>query len=106
LLSSLCESQIFCTLSTTRLNHGAAVAITTTVVLTVLVAVCTAVTVTVAVFVNEMVVELVTIEVAGADGLVMKQLHAELMRVAGTVARYVGVTPVYSRFALAGPEVH
>jgi len=56
-------------------------------VLTVLVAVCTAVTVTVAVAVVETVLRAVAVEVAGAEGLVMKQLHAELMRVAGTVAR-------------------
>ena len=70
-----------------HLNQGAAVEITTIVVLTVLVAVSKMVSVAVAVSVNETVVCSVTVEVAGANGLVMKQLHAELMRVAGTVAR-------------------
>lgn len=41
--------------------------------------------------------------VAGASGEVMKQLHAELMRLAGTVTRYVGVA--MSRFALTEGEV-
>lgn len=61
--------------------------ITTIVVLTVLVAVCTVVIVTVVVAVDDMVACWVRVEVAGAEGLVMKQLHAELIRVAGTVAR-------------------
>jgi hypothetical protein len=56
-------------------------------VLTVLVAVCTFTTVVVVVVVVERVAWAVTVVVAGAEGLVMKQLHAELMRVAGTVAK-------------------
>jgi hypothetical protein len=56
-------------------------------VLTVLVAVCTSVIVVVVLVVVATVVWAVTVVVAGAKGLVMKQLHAELMRVAGTVAK-------------------
>jgi hypothetical protein len=61
------------------------------VVLTVFVAVANFVRVTVAVSVVDTVADLVTVEVTGADGLVMKQLHAELMRDVGKLPMYAGV---------------
>lgn len=62
--------------------------------LTVRVAVCTAEMVAVVVVVVEMVAYAVTVEVAGAEGLVIRQLHAELIRGARTVVRKVGIPPV------------
>jgi hypothetical protein len=44
----------------------------------------------VVVVVVEVVVCRITVDVAGAEGDVMKQLQAELIRLAGTVAKYVG----------------
>jgi hypothetical protein len=80
--------------SSTLLGHGAAVAITIIVVNTVLVACSRVVVVVVSVCVVETVVCAVTVEVTGAEGLVIKQLHAELIRGASTVARYVGMAPL------------
>jgi hypothetical protein len=56
------------------------VAITNTVVLIVLAAICTAVMIALIVVVVETVAYTVTVEIAGAEALLIKQLHAELMR--------------------------
>lgn len=75
------------------LDYGAAVKILKSVCSTVLITVCTSVTVRMAVMVVDRVAIAVTVTVAGALGLVIKQLHAELMRGARTVARKVGTAP-------------
>lgn len=60
---------------------------------TVLVTVSRSVTVRATVVVVDTVVLAVTVTVAGAEGLVIKQLHAEVMRGARTEARKVGTVP-------------
>jgi hypothetical protein len=73
------ESRLTLCISTTPIAQGAAVAITTTVVLMVLATVCTAVMVALVVAVVETEAYAVTVETAG-EALPIKQLHAKLMR--------------------------